>query len=110
MAFKRAQKPMFTAVVTVNIPNDKCGFDINTLVAHYKRLNTAEVKALRSEGLSNEDLVRRVMVGWDLQDEDTKETVPFTSAELEAAMQIMPTPYALAQAFWECQAGTRTKN
>jgi len=108
MAFKRAQKPTFAAHVTVNIPNDKGGFDKNTFTAIFKR-PTAEER-LELVQLSNEELLRRQMVDWDLKDTDTNEAVPFSSMELEAAMQILPTPYATAQAFWECVNGARSKN
>lgn len=110
MAFKRTQKPTFTAPVTVSIPNDKGGFDKSTFVGKFKRLSTDELKVLRESSLSNEDVVRRTLVDWELKDEETGEAVPFNEAELEALLQISPTPYATAQAFWECVTGARSKN
>lgn len=110
MAFKRTQKPTFTTPVVVNIPNDKGGFDKSTFVAKFKRLSMDELKALRESALSNEDVVRRTLVGWELKDEETDEDVPFSEVELEALLQISPTPYATAQAFWEAVNGARSKN
>lgn len=110
MAFKRTQNPTFTTVVTVNIANDRGGFDKSTFVAKFKRLSVDALDALRNEGLSNEEAVRRVLVGWEMKDADTGEDVPFTQENLEAALQITPTPYATAQAFFECSHGARSKN
>ena len=110
MAFKMTQKPTFTAVVTVNIPNDAGRFDKSTFVARFKRMTQAEVEGMRLEGLSNEEVARRTLVGWEMKDADTGEDVPFTQDNLEAALQIMPTPLAIAQAFFEAAMGGRTKN
>ena len=108
MAFKRTQKPTFTTPVTVNVPNDKGGFDKNTFTAEFARPTTAEVEELR--GMRHEDLLRRQMVDWVLKDEETKEAVPFSPDNLDALLQILPTPVATALAFWETVNGARTKN
>ena len=110
MAFKLAQKPTYSTLVTVMVANDKGGFDKSTFTAEFKRLSADELQALREEGLTNEAVVRRVMVGWKLKDADTNEDVPFTDENLTAALQITPTAYCTAQAFWECASGARTKN
>lgn len=108
MAFKRAQKPTFSTLVTVNIPNDKGGFDKNTFTGVFRRIEADEREALAA--LPHADVVRSVLVNWDLTDDDTKEPVPFTPAELEATLKILPTPMATALAFWECINGARSKN
>jgi hypothetical protein len=110
MAFKRTLSPTFPAKVTVNIPGEKGGFDKSTFTAIFKRTSADEVAALREAGLSNEDTVRKVLVGWEMKDEDTNEDVPFNKAELEAALQILPMPMATALAFWETVNGARSKN
>lgn len=110
MAFKRTQNPTFAAKVTVNIPNDKGGFDKSTFTAIFKRPSADDVATLRESGMSNEDLVRKQLVNWEMKDEDTGEDVPFNKAELEAALQIFPTPLATALAFWETVNGARSKN
>lgn len=110
MAFKMTQKPTFTAVVTVNIPNEAGRFDKSTFVGRFKRMTQAEVEGMRLEGLSNEEVARRTLVGWEMKDADTNEDVPFTQDNLEAALQIMPTPLAIAQAFFDAAMGGRAKN
>lgn len=108
MAFKRTQKPTFTASVTVNVPNDKAGFDKNTFTATFKRLPMAGLDEMR--GQTNTEVVRKVLTDWDLKDEETGEDVPFSKDELEAVLQISPSPMAIALAFWESVGGARTKN
>jgi hypothetical protein len=110
MAFRMTQNPTFTTLVTVNIPNDKGGFDKSTFVAEFKRPTQDEITDLRSLGLTNEELVRKVLKGWEMTDEDTGEAVPFNQANLSAALQVVPTPLATALAFWETVNGARSKN
>ena len=108
MAFKCAQKPTFSTLVTVNIPNDKGGFDKSTFTGFFRRIEADEREALAA--LTHADLVRAVLVNWDMTDDETKEKVPFSPAELEGALKILPTPLATAMAFWECINGARSKN
>lgn len=108
MAFKRAVTPTFTTKVTVNVPNDKGGHDKSTFMAKFKRLTPEEQDEVRP--MKNEDVVRKVLVGWDLTDADTGEVVPFNAEELDALLVISPTPLATALAFWESVNGARAKN
>lgn len=108
MAFKRAVLATFSALVTVNVPNDKGGFDKNTFTAKFKRPNADERQALAS--LDNAAIVRDRLVGWDLRDADTGEVVPFTQDEVDALLQIEPTPMATAEAFWVTLNGAKVKN
>lgn len=120
MAFKRTQTPTFTVKkVVVNVPNDSGGFDKSTYDPIFRRINqdikVVDGKPVKSERdelavLSHEDLLRNVLVGWHMVDEDTKEDVPFSKAELEAAMLVHPFPMATALAFWESLNGVRSKN
>lgn len=108
MAFKLTQNPTFKATVTVNVPNDKAGFDKNTFTATFKRLPVAELDEMR--GQTNPEVVRKVLTDWDLKDEETGNDVPFTKDMLEVVLQISPSPMAIALAFWESVGGARTKN
>lgn len=108
MAFKRAVAATFGVLVTVNVPNEKGGFDKNTFTAKFKRPMADERLALGA--LSNEALVRDRLVGWDLRDADTNEVVPFTQEEVDALLQIEPTPLATAEAFWVTVNGAKVKN
>lgn len=108
MAFKRTPSETFPAKVTVNVVNDKGGYDVNTFQARFRRPDAAELKELRSK--QNDEVVRATIVGWDLVDEDTKEAVPFSNPELEAILLIHPSDHAIATAFWETVSAARAKN
>lgn len=108
MAFKRSLSPTFSAPVVVNIPNDKGGFDRSTFDAYFKRPTADERTALAK--LTHEQLVRSQLTGWKMVDDETKQEVPFSPAELDAALLILPTPLATAQAFWDALNGAHTKN
>lgn len=99
MAFKRTLSPTFSALVTVPVPNDKGGHDKNTFTAFFKRTATDELP--RFQGMSDADLVRDRLTGWELVDEETKQPVPFTADELEAVLQIQPSPRFIAMAFYD---------
>lgn len=110
MAFKRTLSPTYTTPVTVNVPNDKGGFDKSTFIARFKRTTNDETQMLRDMALPLKDLVRQQLVGWELKDSETQEDVPFTADNLEAILQIDPTALATATAFWETVSGARSKN
>lgn len=99
MAFKRTLSPTFSALVTVPVPNDKGGHDKNTFTAIFKRTPTDELP--RFQGMSDADLVRDRLTGWELVDEETKQPVPFSPDELEAVLQIQPAPRFIALAFFD---------
>lgn len=111
MAFKMTQRPTFRTMVTLNIPSDVPGrFDKCSFIGVFKRLPLQDVQAMQAEGLSNEDVVRRTLVDWEMKDMDTGEDVPFCRDTLEAALQITPTALNTAQAFFEGSMGGRAKN
>ncbi|MGE0350946.1 phage tail assembly chaperone [Hydrogenophaga sp.] len=101
MAFKMAQQPTFKVKVTVPVPNNRGGVDKNTFVAVFKRTSTDELADLGERRLNDADLVRDRIVDWELVDADTNAPIPFTAENLEALLQIQPTPKFTALAFYE---------
>lgn len=101
MTFKMAQKPTFKVKVTVPVPNDRGGVDKNTFVAVFKRTSTDELTELGERRLNDADLVRDRIVDWELVDADSNQPIPFTAENLEALLQIQPTPKFTALAFYE---------
>jgi hypothetical protein len=108
MAFKRTTTKTFSADVKVPVANDQGGYDVNTFKAVFAHTTSDEQEELRA--LSNADLVRRKLKGWELVDAETKEEVPFTPENLEAILQIPPSPLKICMAFWEQVNGARAKN
>lgn len=123
MSFKRELSKEFKTEVTVNVPNNAGGFDANTFVAVFKRPmpvpvegggapkeTTYEVYQREHPEGTNKQFVRDWLVGWDMEDTDTGEKVPFNELELEATLLIEPTPAAVASAFLMAYRGIKTKN
>ncbi len=123
MAFKRTTTKTFRADVKVPVANDKGGYDINTFTAIFGHCTSKEQEKLRE--LTNDELIRGrnthlpldhpdrregKLVGWELTDAETGEEVPFTPENLEAILQIPPSPMKIAVAFWEQVNGARAKN
>ncbi len=123
MAFKRTTDKTFMADVKVPVANAAGGFDINTFKAVFAHATSEELEELRK--LTNDELIRGrnthlpldhpdrkagKLVGWELIDEETKEQVPFTPENLQALLQIPPTPMQTCVAFWESVNGARAKN
>lgn len=109
MAFKRTTSKTFRADVKVPVANEKGGYDENTFVAIFAH---APSKELEEEliSLTNRELIKRKLVGWEMKDAETNEDVPFTPENLAAALEIPPTPKMIAVAFWEQVNGARAKN
>jgi len=108
MAFKRTTSRTFRAEVKVPVANEGGGYDTNSFTAIFSHATTKELEELRA--LTNQDLIARKLVGWEMKDGETNEDVPFTPENLEAALLIPPTPMFLASAFWEQVNGARAKN
>lgn len=108
MAFKLAPSPTFTVPVTVNVANDRGGYDKNTFEASFARTTVDELQDL--SGLTTVELVRKKLKGWKLKDSDTSEDVPFTPENLELVLSIPPSPLAITTAFYEGVNGAKAKN
>lgn len=104
-SFKKAEEPIFKTKVEVPVPNGRGGHDKNSFIGHFKRADTDEVKALAEQNLTDADLARDRLVGWDMTDADTGETVEFSKEALEAVLKIQPSPKFIAIAFWRAVGG-----
>jgi hypothetical protein len=108
MAFKLTQKPTFTAVVKVETPNEKGGFDRSDFKAKFKRVTTDELDELRIK--PQREVLREVLAGWDGLVDDADQAVDFTSEHVEALLNIPPALAALAEVFWSNIVKAREKN
>lgn len=108
MAFSFKKREIFKTEVTVPVPNDQGGVDENTFVAHFKHASSAEVKALRE--ISDAEVVRKQLVGWDMVDEDTKQAVPYSVEARDAVLSVASAPYHVALSFYRASAGGKAKN
>ncbi len=79
-----------------------------TLHALFKRGTYDECQALRQQ----QDLVvaKDRLVGWEAQDEETGQPVPFNEETKAALLSLPSAPYALALAFFRASQGSPAKN
>lgn len=107
-SFKKAENPRFASKVEVPVPNERGGHDKQTFMAFFKRTTSDELSAIAEQRMTDADLVRDRLVGWDMTDADTGEAVPFTRDTLEAVLSIQPSPKYMAAAFWRDVMGGKS--
>ena len=106
VSFKK--RDFFTTTVTIPVPNEKGGFDDNTFVGKFKHTTHEEAKALRER--PDVEVVRDRLVDWKMEDEDTKQDVPFSAESLDAVLSLAPAPYHVCLAFYRAISGNKSKN
>lgn len=106
VSFKKRE--FFKVTVTIPVPNEKGGFDDNTFVGHFKHTTHEEARALRER--PDVEVVRDRLMGWDMEDADTKQPVPYTPEMLDALLSIASAPYHTAFAFYRAVGGNKAKN
>jgi hypothetical protein len=78
--------------------------------AVYKSLKQSEAKAVidsvQAGELSDDDLMKRFLLGWDLTDADN-EPVPFNEREIGEVMEIRPYRKALVDGFLQSLLGKK---
>jgi len=109
MAFKIAQTPKFLAKdITIEIANERGGWDKNTMSATFFRADTEEAKELAK--LDPKELIARKLAGWSGVETEDKQPVEFNEENLAAVLMIPAAVVALAQAFWNHQFKAKTGN
>ncbi|WP_372021986.1 hypothetical protein P7L70_02160 (plasmid) [Tistrella mobilis] len=102
-----ADRLEFTARVSVEMPNDRGGFDRASFTARFEMLPDTEIDAIRrsaQEAGENEDkaLMRRALIGWenDLQDAETGEPIAFSDDNRDLLLALLPVRNAVAHAYF----------
>lgn len=99
--------PTFKATVKVNVALPKGGWREETFVAEFERTDESEREALLASKFT--DLVRRVLKGWEMVDEN-RVPVPFTPENLEAFLLLTGAVRETAQTYWNHNVGAKEKN
>ena len=107
MAFTLVPKEKFKATVTVNVAQPSGGWKQESFQGEF--LRTPE--DLREEllALSNVDLVRRVLTGWEMKDE-AGNPVEFTPENLDAFCRLTGAVREATLAYWQHNVGAKAKN
>jgi hypothetical protein len=110
--FAIAEKPTFTASVTVVIPGDADDGkpETHTFVARYKRLPKEEFKSLLQRQVTQDDAMRELVVGWSGLPDNAGNEVPFSTEHLESLLAIPQMSLALSRVFYLNNSGAELKN
>lgn len=103
--FKLATTPTYKRVIKVEVPGDMGRVDRQTFTMEFKRLSVSETKELVEEAqndrVTDEDMIRRYSVAWEGVTDEDGNAVPFSTAALESAMDILCVRKAIVAAFVE---------
>lgn len=97
----------FKATVKVNVATPSGSWREESFVGVFKR--TFEEQREELLRLTNVELLRRVMVGWEMQDE-TRAPVDFTEANFDAFLRLIGAVRETMLAYWAHNAGAKEKN
>lgn len=105
--FILAPTETFKATVKVNVATPSGAWREESFVGVFKRTYEDQREHLRT--LSNVELLRRVLVGWDMVDEN-RAPVDFTPDNFEAFLQLIGACRETCLAYWMHNAGAKEKN
>jgi hypothetical protein len=108
MAFKIIQNPTFKARVDVDTPNTNGSHYRSHFMAEFQRATNTEMDDLRK--LSQVDVMRRKLVGWEEIKDADNVPVEFNAENLEALLNVPEAVYGLSLAFWNSVIKAREKN
>ena len=103
--FKLSTKKSYKRNIKIDVPHDMGKTERQTFVMEFKQLSVSETKDLieeaQNERISDEDMLRRYVLGWDgIVDEDGN-PLDFTTSNLEAVMDVPYVRKAVMAAFIE---------
>lgn len=105
--FTLAPTPTFKATVTVNVATATGAWKQESFVGEFVRTDEDQREELLK--LKNIELVRKVLVGWSMKDEQRNE-VPFCEENFEAFLRLTGAVREAVIAYWNHNVGAREKN
>lgn len=104
--FKLEEQKEVKWPVTVNIPRDGGRTTKAEFTAQFQLLSQDEFKEVyEQEGASDEDLLRRVLTGWDKVCDANDESIEYNSDTREVMIRIPYVRAAMVAAYLECSHG-----
>ena len=111
MTFKIAQSDSYKYKVDVETNGENGKKEKSTFNVMFKRLSQSEITELvGTESLTFEDLMARVLVGWDGLIGSDNHPVEFNDANRVALYEIPEARFALREAYWESVRLGKQKN
>lgn len=105
--FKLAQSETFKALIKVNVATPSGAWREESFTGIFKR--TDEDRREELLALKFVELLREVLVGWEMVDE-ARVPVEFNEQNLEAFLKLTGAVREAAQAYWKHNVGAKEKN
>lgn len=97
----------FKASVKVNVATKSGAWREESFIGEFKRTDEDEREELLA--LKNVDLVRRVLIGWDMKD-GQGQPVPFDDSTLNAFCRLTGAVRETTLVYWKHNVGAKEKN
>lgn len=108
MAFSLTPSETFKQEVKAQVKTESGAWREESFIGIFKR--THEDERERRLKLNNVELLREVMVGWDMKDLATREVVEFSEANFDAFLRLTGPVREACIAYWNGNVGSKTKN
>ncbi|CAN7266575.1 hypothetical protein [Caballeronia sp. LjRoot31] len=112
MVFKVAQSEKYKVKVEIETNTESGRKEKSTFNVMFKRLSQSEITELvqSAESLTFEDLMARVLLGWDGLIDADNEPLEFNEANRAALFEIPEARFALREAYWDSVRLGKQKN
>lgn len=108
--FKLAPSDSYKCAIQVELP----GGEKHTFDALFRRFEQSQVddlyQQLAENAISEDELVKKVLVGWDKVSDEDGTPLDFTAHNLERLLEVFPMRSTLATAWVDSLTGAREKN
>lgn len=108
MAFTLTPSETFKQEVKAQLKTEKGAWREESFVGIFKRTPDDEREARLK--LSNKELLREVMVGWEMKAYPTGEDVEFNETNFEAFLLLTGAVREAVIAYWNASTGVKVKN
>ena len=114
MGFKLDQSGTYKWPVTVEVPVDDGRHDKQKFDGEFKRITQSRIREMgqliETGDLTDVDLVKEVLVGWDGIEDDQGNELKFSQAKLKQLLDVPMVATAIATSFFDSIAGAARKN
>ena len=114
MGFKLDQSGTYKWPVTVEVPVDDGRHDKQKFDGEFKRITQSRIREMgqliETGDLTDVDLVKEVLVGWEGIEDDQGNELKFSQSKLKQLLDVPMVATAIATAFFDSIAGAKRKN
>ena len=114
MGFKLDQSGTYKWPVPVEVPVDDGRHDKQKFDAEFKRITQSRIREMgqliETGDLTDVDLVKEVLVGWDGIEDDQGNELKFSQSKLKQLLVVPMVATAIAASFFDSIVGAKRKN